>query len=639
MKLSSSLTFAFLLILIVSSCFSNKEIRPDKIPNDKTLQEFLLRGWNTWNNPDLMNHVYMPEGLSVKLNFRKDYTTSPPYYMNNSFFAGPDNTISGKVKPNIHYFDASYTDLKVSWEGLTARIQTATDYEDLLILYTPEQVSDHNHLLVLEAGILWGKQGRVEKKENFIQAEMGNLVYSIRATAADQKIPLPVCTPYLSFPSDKEIAFYTGKTRSLDLIRRIMVKRDERNKARAAVYGEMEEIYMAMHNVLSWNTIYDPFNHRYITPGNRYLNEAWGGYFFSGNDMYFTAAMFALDNKWRAYSNFISVTRNITPEGFLPGYTGALKNEYPCSWSQPPVGSLIAMLIYNKWGDKWFLKEIYDQLLEWNRWWEKSRNNRTYLSWGCTPQSKNNPVIPPSEAAIFESGKYNSPLFENIVFNPKTKLYELASVDLLSLYVADCKSLAEMAEILGKSNDKQELLARAEKYAEKLQELWDEETGIFRDKDLISNEFTKNISLTGFYPLIAGVPSETQARRMVEEHLLNGEVFFGDFMIPFLAGRHHIAAKDDSLNTANYITGPMNFLVYMGLQNYNFTEACNIIAGKSANILMKEWIKGHRTYSAYNPQTGEGINPSADNALSIHGGLLSLIALMDAGYWDKESDE
>ena len=577
----------------------------------------------------------MPAGLSVKINFRKNYSDNPPYYMDYSFFSGPGNSNSGNIKPYIHYFDASYTDLRISWEGLNARIQTATDYEDLLILYTPEKLDEHNHLLILEAGILWGKHGLVEKKENFIQAETGNMVYSIRATSPDEKIPLPVSTPYLSFHSDKEIAFYTGKTRSLELIRRIMEKRDERNRARAEIYGNMSEIYMAMHNVLSWNTVYDPFNHRYITPGDRYLNEAWGGYFSGGNNLFFAAAMFALDNKWRAYSNVIAAIENISDNGFVPGYAGALSNDNTCGWSQPPVGSIISMLIYKKWGDKWFLKEIYDELLEWNRWWEKSRSNRSYLSWGYSSQGKKHPSVKPFEAAMLESGQLHSPLFDNIVFNPKTSLFELASVDLLSLYIADCKNLAEMANILGKQGDQQELLARAEKYSAKLAELWDEESGIYRDKDLITGEFTKNISLTGFYPLIAGVPSEVQAHRMTEEHLLNERSFYGDFMIPLLAGGENSPFEADTLTANNYISGSMNFLVYLGLKEYNLTGACNVLAAKSSNLLLKEWIRHHRTYYSYSLRNGEGMNPQQDNALNIRGGLLSLIALMEAGYWDK----
>jgi len=630
MKLPSLLSSAFLILFGLYSCFQNQEISPDKIPNDKTLQDYLLNGWNTWNNPDLLNHVYMPEGLSIKLNFRKNYNSDLPYYMNSSFFSGPENNFSGKIRPFLHYYDASYTDLRISWDGLEARIQTATDYEDLLILYTPEKTTGNKHILILEAGILWGKPGLIEKKYNFIQAEMGNLVYSIRTTGADLEIPLPVASPYFSFDSDEEIAIFTGKTRSLELIKKIMVKRDERNRARSKIYGDMSEIYMAMHNVLSWNTIYDPFNNRYITSSNRYLNESRGGYLYSGNDMFFTAAMFALDNKWGAYSNAIALTNSINKEGFIPGYTCATDKNSSPEWSQPPVGSLICMLIYNKYKDKWFLREVYEKLLTWNRWWENNRSNKGYLSWGCNPivASKNTDR---TKSALMEADQYGSPCFENVVFNPETNMLELASVDLISLYIADCKNLAEIADIIGKESEKNELLSRAEKYSRKLQELWDKESGLYRDKDLISNEFTGPVSLTAFYPLVAEVPTKEQAQLMIDSSLLNENEFFREYMIPYISAND--PSCSDTLNFSGRINGKMNFLIYLGLKKYGYTEACKTIAGKSANLLLKQWIQDRKTYDFYNNTTGEGNNIITDNALSTHGGLLSLIALMDAGYW------
>ncbi len=65
-------------------------------------------------------------------------------------------------------------------------------------------------------------------------------------------------------------------------------------------------------------------------------------------------------------------------------------------------------------------------------------------------------------------------------------MLELASVDLISLYVAECNYLAEIAAFLGKDEDAKELKARSEMYEKKFQELWDDKTGIFRDKYLES---------------------------------------------------------------------------------------------------------------------------------------------------------
>ena len=151
-------------------------------------------------------------------------------------------------------------------------------------------------------------------------------------------------------------------------------------------YGDLSDAYEAMHTLLAWNAIYDPYNQRIITPVSRVWNENWGGWVLFDWDTYFTAAMYALDNKYHAYSNAIAITNEITEEGFIPNFAASLNNGKSNDRSQPPVGSMICKLIYDKYQDKWFLDEVYDNLLTWNRWWEKARDNQGYLSWGSDPQ-------------------------------------------------------------------------------------------------------------------------------------------------------------------------------------------------------------------------------------------------------------
>lgn len=208
---------------------------------------------------------------------------------------------------------------------------------------------------------------------------------------------------------------------------------------------------------------------------------------------------------------------------------------------------------------------------------------------------------------------------------------ELASVDLMSLYISDCKSLAFIASELGKENDKTELLDRAAKFSIKLQELWDEKTGIYRDKNLITNEFSKHLAPTNFYPLLAGVPSQAQAERMIQEHFMNPKEFFGEFMMPSIA--RNDPAFPDNEYWRGRIWAPMNFLVYMGLRNYDLPEARKILAEKSLNLLMKEWTENRRVHENYNSVTGVGGDVKSSDSFYSWGGLLALIPLMEEGYW------
>lgn len=70
----------------------------------------------------------------------------------------------------------------------------------------------------------------------------------------------------------------------------------------------------------------------------------------------------------------------------------------------------------------------------------------------------------------------------------------------MSLYIADCRSLAEIADILGKTDDAKELAARAEKYSKKLQTLWVDQFGLYLNKDLVTGQFSYRLSPTLFTP-------------------------------------------------------------------------------------------------------------------------------------------
>lgn len=50
--------------------------------------------------------------------------------------------------------------------------------------------------------------------------------------------------------------------------------------------------------------------------------------------------------------------------------------------SQPPVGSLVALQIYQQYRETWFLEELFADLLTWNRWWPEHRQIDGLLAWG-----------------------------------------------------------------------------------------------------------------------------------------------------------------------------------------------------------------------------------------------------------------
>jgi neutral trehalase len=228
-------------------------------------------------------------------------------------------------------------------------------------------------------------------------------------------------------------------------------------------------------------------------------------------------------------------------------------------------------------------------------------------------------------------------MFDNVPFNKETHLMEQADAGLMGLYVMDCDALAEIAGILGKNDQVNEIRERGEFYRKNLSRLWDEKSGIYRNKRTDTGEYSSNISPTNFYPLLASAPSRLQAERMVRDHLLNPGEFYGEWMIP------SISRNDTAFRSQNYwrgrIWGPMNFLVYLGLRNYDLGNAENILAEKSGKLFMENVTVNGYIWENYNAITG---NISDQEEASRRGdkyyhwgAWLGFIPLFEAGYWGK----
>ena len=94
----------------------------------------------------------------------------------------------------------------------------------------------------------------------------------------------------------------------------------------------------------------------------------------------------------------------------------------------------------------------------------------------------------PSRSTICRPAKYesldNSPLYDDVPFNPVTHTMDLADVSLMSYYVMDCDALSKIAAVLGRTGDVEELQERSGKYAKRLATMWDDDEGIYLNKRL-----------------------------------------------------------------------------------------------------------------------------------------------------------
>jgi hypothetical protein len=595
------------------------------------LQRALAAGWNTWNTRSVLSHVLLPAGFALNLGIKE--------YRSGGFLSealiGRRDAGDEKIHPGLRSYDGAYTDLEITWCDITLRVESGLDGDDLLLLVSPVANQFKPASLIVQAGMLWNRPGHATVWKSTITAHLPGNAFQIFATCDSVgEVQLPALTPYLALPLDGPVGLSSGRRRTVEEIRAALDRNRSRVEAERQIFGELAEVYSAIQSCLAWDTIYEPSGERVVSPVSRIWNCRNGGWVLFCWDNYFAGYMAALDNKGLACANAAEITREKTPAGFVPNVSNG-HGFKSLDRSQPPVGSMMVREIYRHHRDRWFVEMLFDDLLAWNRWWPQARPMDGLLAWGSNPYK---PVlgyewetrgVGEFYGTGLESGLDNSPMYDGLPVDPQTHCACLQDVGLNSLYIRDCECLADLADVVGRTDEAAELRARAEVFREKMQSLWSEERGIFLNRRTDTGEFSHRLSPTNFYPLLAGVPTTDQARRMIEEHFFNPNEFWGEWVLP------SISRDDPAFPEQHYWRGriwaPMNFLVYLGLRRYGLADACSALAEKSKALLLKEWRSDGHVHENYCANTGLGCNYEHSDAFYHWGGLLGTIALIEAG--------
>ena len=605
--------------------------------NYQKMKKGYIKGWHTWNVRSVLSHVHMPDGFALNIAF-KEFREG--HYLKETLVGRFANeygrTPAETAYPGVHAFDDSYTEMSLTWCDMEIKVESAVVEDEIVLLVTPIKKQVRPAMLVLESGFLWGKSGWVEKKEDTLLAHMPECeryVYTTGCVMEDLNIPTQ--TAFLSVVLDGPVAFSTGIKRSLDEANQLIQQQKDAHAQKVGSFGEMKDMYEAMESALGWDTIYDAKHDRVVSPVSRLWSISNGGYVLFCWDNFFAGFMASLGNKELAYSNLREILNEQTKDGFVPNFAYAT-GQVSADRSQPPVGSAMLLETYRRFGDKWLLEEMYDGLFEWNSWFEEHRMNESgALCWG----SEAIPVLYGNRwekdgvhdrfGAALESGLDNSPMYDDIPFNAETNRLELEDVGLTGLYILDCRSLMQLAELLGKKEDVQVLKERMERACDGLDQLWDEEKGFYYNRRTDTGEFSYRISPTNFYALFSPRVSVDRQRRIADEHYYNNEEFYGDWMLPA------IARNDSAFYEQDYWRGrvwaPLNFLVYLALTGTKLEDVRHDLAEKSATLFMKEWKEHRHVHENYSAITGEGCDSGNSDKFYHWGALLCVIAMIDAG--------
>lgn len=585
------------------------------------LQQY-CEGWHTWNNDSVLSYIRPLEGVGLRFCV-KDYKHAS--FLENILIGEEDAT----VIPRAHAYDDSYTELDIIWQENHFTVKSASVNDDLCVLVTVLDRRVKPSSLIIQGLSLYNSGSIISKNEKSL---MCNDIPVYVTETENGELYVPLTSPYISVNLSGEIGISTGRERSLSEIKSIIESQEERYEHGIACYGDKSEAYRAMQTCQAWDTIYDPVLKSSITTVSRIWNKQWGGYVLFCWDTYFGALMQSLDNKVLAYSNVFAITGMATKEGFVPNY--ACQNGFKSfDRSQPPVGSMVCLKIYERFKDKWFLEEVYKKLTKWNEWFYKNRQTSNgLLTWGSDPYEKfydhhlESDGIGDWQGASYESGLDNSPMYEDIPFDKMNHRFMLDDVGLSGLYIADCYALSEIADVLGLKDDSCAFIQRAHSMEDRLEELWDEETGLYLNRRTDNGLLEKRLSPFHFHALFSKRVSKERRDRIVGEHLLNPDEFWTNYPLP------SIAKSDPSYAKQTYWQGrvwaPMNYLVFEALMASGEQEVAKKLAEKSEALILKEWKEMGHVHENYDPETGEGCNSERSDKFYHWGGLLSYVSLI-----------
>ncbi len=419
----------------------------------------------------------------------------------------------------------------------------------------------------------------------------------------------------------------------------------EKSEAYAAERPSVKGLFAgapeAIGNSMFWDTLYSPQLDLVFPSISRHWAEGWGNWVVGEWDCFFDSLLTSLEDEAQTAAGIHAILSSQTPTGLVPNIASG--NGITPDRSEPPVASYLVWKVYERREDRALLEWAYPRLKKYHEWWLNDRGdgqpwrdgNRDGLLELGSDRGSGSTVGGRGKLqdAKYESGMDDSPMYDDVVYDPHTYTMNLADVGLNSLYTLDAECLAKIAAILGKDEDSRKFAADYERHKQLVREkLWNEKDGIYENR-YWDGRFSNRLSPTNFYPLLAGIATPEQAARMIKEHLLNPQEFWGKYVTPTIA--RDDPAFHDQFYWRGDIWAPTNYLLYEGVNRYRFDDVALEYAEKSYNLFMDDWRGNQHDDEEYYAWGGGTGNDSSTHY--TWGALLCLIPLeqyIDVNPWE-----
>ena len=397
---------------------------------------------------------------------------------------------------------------------------------------------------------------------------------------------------------------------------------DAYEKKRVRVRGLFEGSGEAITNNLFWMVLYQPGQHRLYTPaGRRWIFSRPDGtpdhWQIFAWDSFFNALELAVESSKHAVDAVKAVLQTQYPNGNIPNWRSRFGGTP--DRSQPPVGSYVVLKLFERLGDMDFLNYAYPYLEKWHVFWTAAKPNARarrdgngdgLLEWGSdgellaanVPSWEKDATL--RQRAAWESGQDDLPNWDEAGASGEAGTLTMNCVDLNSLFALDTWCLGQIAGLLGRDEDAKRYSAEYARLRVLINaNLWNEKEGFYFDRHW-DGRFSEHKAASNFYPLLAGIPDDRQARRIVQ-HLLNPAEFWGDYVIPSISRDDPAFKSTNQQYWRGTIWPPTNYLVYQGLKAYGFDAVAGEFARKSVNLFLRAWRAFQLCPENFDSLTGE----------------------------------
>ena len=290
--------------------------------------------------------------------------------------------------------------------------------------------------------------------------------------------------------------------------------------------------------------------------------------------------------------------------------------------TQPPLLASVLRTIHTRTPVTAFVREVYPALLDWQRWFHTRRDaDGSRLACLIHPWESGTDDSPRWLAAMSRFVPHDLPAYQrrdtvhvagshrpnssdydrfiHLVNLFRTRRYDPAALlaespflvqDILTnsiLYRAD-QDLRALGLELGEPVDEiDSWMHQVEAVFNR--RFWNDQSGLYYDFDVRqSAPIQVNTAMT-FLPLYAGLADANQAKRLVEEHLLNPGEYAPNDQVHFWLTT--TSQGESAWESSRYWRGPvwiiLNWLVAEGLERYGYTDLAGKFRAGSIDLLEK----------------------------------------------------